>query len=448
MMTPNDEIVVRLEKPVAGGAMLGHHEGRVILVTGAIAGELARVRIDKVARGYAQAVMVEAIEPDPDRRTPAVDAACGGNAYTHITYPRQLALKREVIRDAFARIGRLTLPEAFPVAPSHERGYRMRARLSFRHGRVGFVREGTHELCDPATTGQLRPDTEQALVRLSPWLGDVAWRRARAIELAEDVTARERVIHIESPDARRERPGDRSTLTEAGFTGATVGLSRFSTLWGSPTVSDPLDRYVRSVSVDPVLRLRRHAGSFFQANRFLVGDLVEAVLREAIGEPLVDLYAGVGLHAVVHAAVGRGPITAVEGDSRTWRDLQANVAPLGDAISVRRLSVEDYLARAVPGEAGVTIVNPPRTGLSRVALDGLIRLAPRRVVYVSCDVATVARDVRRLVDASYELRHLEAFDLFPNTAHVETLVVLEGPPDRRAAASPSVSHRSLDQPSE
>ncbi len=148
------------------------------------------------------------------------------------------------------------------------------------------------------------------------------------------------------------------------------------------------------------------------------------MLREAADEPLVDLYAGVGLHAIVQAAVGRRHITAVEGDSRTARDLAANAAQVGDAISVRRVSVEAYLSQAGPGQAAVAIVNPPRSGLSRIALAGLIRMAPRRVVYVSCDVATLARDVRRLVDDAYELVHLEAFDLFPNTAHVESLAVL------------------------
>ena len=427
-MTPGDEIVLRIEKPVVGGAMLGHHEGRVVLATGAIPGELARVRIGRVARGYAHATTLEVIEPDPDRREPAGDAACGGNAYAHIAYPRQLRLKREIIRDAFSRIGRLAAPTAFAVAPSGERGYRMRARFRVRRGRVGFLREGTHELCDPMSTGQLRSDTGPALSALERWLAGTGWRRVQAIELAEDLPARGRVIHVESRDPPGGPPVAPGALWDAGFTGASFGLARPTTLFGSPVVSDPLDAYVRTVPVPASLRIRRRAGSFFQANRYLIGDLVEAVLREAADEPLVDLYAGVGLHAIVQAAVGRRHMTAVEGDSRTARDLAANAAQVGDAISVRRVSVEAYLSQAVPGQAAVAIVNPPRRGLSRVALAGLIRMAPRRVVYVSCDVATLARDVRRLVDDAYELVHLEAFDLFPNTAHVESLAVLRRHP--------------------
>ena len=126
-----------------------------MLVQGGIPGERVRARIERVERQLAFADAVEVLEPSADRREPAMDPACGGCLYAHISYDRQRALKAEIVRDAFARLGRITARSAVEVASSPERGYRMRARLHVRGGRVGFYREGTHELCDAAATGQL-----------------------------------------------------------------------------------------------------------------------------------------------------------------------------------------------------------------------------------------------------------------------------------------------------
>ena len=137
--------------------------------------------------------------------------------------------------------------------------------------------------------------------------------------------------------------------------------------------------------------------------------------------PAVDLYAGVGLFAISAAASGWDHVTAVEGDPISAADLAANASAFADRL---RVTTHRSKRRSGPGGPGATprvIVDPPRTGMSRAAVDGLLAARPRRVVYVSCDVATLARDARRLVDAGYGMGDVEAFDLFPNTAHVEVL---------------------------
>ena len=143
-----------IEKPAAGGAMIARHDGQVILVSGAIPGERVRARLTRVTKGVAHAETVGIDEPSPDRRD-AADRLCGGCLYAHIAYPRQLTIKSEVIADAFKRIGRIELPAPVTVAASPEEGYRMRARLHARGSRLGFFREGTHDLCDAKTTRQL-----------------------------------------------------------------------------------------------------------------------------------------------------------------------------------------------------------------------------------------------------------------------------------------------------
>jgi 23S rRNA (uracil1939-C5)-methyltransferase len=218
------------------------------------------------------------------------------------------------------------------------------------------------------------------------------------------------------------------TLVE-GITGVTSSehdAARPVALAGEPAVRDPLADLVGPEATVPAEAvLQRHAPAFFQANRFLLRDLVAAVLHAAAPGPAIDLYAGVGLFSTALAAHGHAPVTAVEGDPVSAADLEANARPFEGTLAVERASVESFLRHARPDPRATLIVDPPRTGMSRDALEGLLAVPATRLVYVSCDVATLARDLRMVLDAGYRLVSLEAFDLFPNTAHVETVAVLE-----------------------
>jgi 23S rRNA (uracil1939-C5)-methyltransferase len=169
--------------------------------------------------------------------------------------------------------------------------------------------------------------------------------------------------------------------------------------------------------------LTRQAHSFFQGNRYLLASLVGAVADEVPAGQVLDLYAGVGLFSVALAVSGRHSVIAIEGDAAAAHDLKANAAPVAGRLDVRHQSVEAYLASGGVPPVDTIIVDPPRTGMTKDALHAALRLRPSRLVYVSCDVATFARDARIIVDSGYEVGSLRAFDLFPNTAHVETLAV-------------------------
>ena len=180
--------------------MIGRHDGRVVLVSGAIPGERVQARIGRVAKGMALADAVAIDEPSPDRRSSSEDPLCGGCLYRHIAYPRQLEIKSQVIADAFTRIGHLELPAPVVVAGSPEDGYRMRARLHVRGGRAGFFREGTHDLCDARQTRQLLPASLEALDRLMAAVRSIGANTVREIELSENVDASERVVHLETSE--------------------------------------------------------------------------------------------------------------------------------------------------------------------------------------------------------------------------------------------------------
>lgn len=172
-----------------------------------------------------------------------------------------------------------------------------------------------------------------------------------------------------------------------------------------------------------MVRLRRDVRSFFQGNRFLLEPLVQYVAALVNSGPVIDLYAGVGLFGLALAAAGREPVTLIEGDPVSGADLEDNAKPLAPRVTVARRKVETFLAEQARSHvaSATVIVDPPRTGLSKEATADIIRLGPPRIVYVSCDVATFARDTRALVDADYRLDVLKGIDLFPNTAHVETI---------------------------
>jgi 23S rRNA (uracil1939-C5)-methyltransferase len=173
--------------------------------------------------------------------------------------------------------------------------------------------------------------------------------------------------------------------------------------------------------------LRRDVRAFFQGNRFLIDRLVAHVSSLVPDGPVVDLYAGVGLFGLTLAAARTSPVIVVEGDPVSGEDLTFNAEPLGARVRVERRSVEHFVALARDRRDDLTsatmIVDPPRTGMTRDALAGAIGLQPARMVYVSCDVATFARDTRTLIDAGYELEGLTGVDLFPNTAHVESIAL-------------------------
>ena len=420
MLHEGQQVELTIDKPAAGGRMIARHLGQVVLVRGAIPGERVQAWIERVDKRLAFAVTRDVLAPSPDRRSTDGDPLCGGALYAHIAYSRQLAIKSDILRDAFARLGRHPLDSPIDVAASPEHGYRMRARLHVHRGRAGFYREGSHQLCDAASTRQLLPDSITALSE-----GDTG--AVTSLVITENIAGAQRAVHLELA----AQPGvTASTLDRLVRESGVVGISARDAagqllVSGDAVVSDPLP-VITGCGGTPG-NLVRHAESCLQGYRNQHGGPGRAVLAAGPdpGEVL-DLYAGVGLFAVALAAAGHLEVTAVEGDRSSGGDLRRNARPHEPRIAAHVASVEDYLvSRRGRSAPAAVIVDPPRTGVSSAAVEGIIALASPRVVYVSCDPATLARDARRLLDAHYRLTAIRAFDLFPNTPHVEALAVFE-----------------------
>ena len=419
MLTSGQIVELDIERPVAGGRMLARHDGQVVLVAGTIPGERVRAKVERVAKAVAHAETIEVLTASPDRR-PAADWRCGGRDYAHVAYDRQRALKGEIVADAFRRVGRLPLASPPEVIASPEEGYRLRARLHASAGQLGFFREGTHALCDAGATGQLSMETVHWIHHAPQVLAPDVAAAITGVEISENIPGTERTVHVETR-GRLDRAA--WTALAAGLTGLSVrSESDFALIAGTPSVTDRIA--VTPAADAPAVTLARQTTAFFQANRFLLPWFVQHVVG-CVGEgPLLDLYAGVGLFGLAVATAGRGPVTLVEGDRTSGDDLEANAASFGERVRVVRRSVEAALGGRL-GSVATCIVDPPRAGLSPEARAGLLRLSPGRVVYVSCDVATLARDARTLVDGGYALGDIVAADLFPATAHVETVAVFD-----------------------
>jgi 23S rRNA (uracil1939-C5)-methyltransferase len=319
----------------------------------------------------------------------------------------------------------------------------MRVRLHVRGGRIGSFREGTHDVCDLAATGQVLPQTLAVVEALGECLQACGVLRLEAVEVAENLDASQRVLHL---DCGRDESLDAAVLSAVAAIPGVTGVStarawdaRLTAVSGVPWVEDRLAAFVAPAPGDEpgVSRssaateatagpmLRRHARAFFQANRFLTPLLVQRVLARLGAGPVVDLYAGVGLFALSGAAAVGGSVVAVEGDQVSASDLAVNAAAFGAQVRVVHATVESFLRGAGDLRESTLIVDPPRTGISGEAMAAILASRARRIVYVSCDVATMARDARRLVEAGYLMGDVEAFDLFPNTAHVEALASFE-----------------------
>lgn len=424
------QLELTVEHAIAGGRCLAHHAGKAVLVAGALPGERVRARLTRDEKRHAEAEVEEIVVPHAQRRSPPCPHAveCGGCDFQHASRELQLELKRSIVLDAFRRIAHLDAADllAGPDASVPEFGARNRIRLTFDPaGRPGLLRRASHEVVPIENCLLMVPVFGEALL---PWLKLAPpWRRA-AVRFDSEERA---FLLFESgtpprlPDRRRL-----GRLTKAAERPELVAGILAD---GIPLVGQRELRY--SVGGKD---LRADAAAFFQASTAGAEALLAAVAA-ALGESrrgtLLDLYAGVGLFAV---AFGRdfARVFAADADRHAVRSLKKNLRLNGVRAEARCEAVEQSLRdapRAAPGQSPTetpaaaeetVIVDPPRTGLEKEVRRLLCERRPSRIVSVSCDPATAARDVAAFVDAGYRLEKLVALDLFPVTAHVETVALL------------------------
>lgn len=420
-------IEVDIERVVYGGDGLARHEGQVVFVPRGLPGERLRALVVQRGKGFARGRPAEWLNTHPDRRPSPCPffPRCGGCAHQDASYPLQVSLKTGILRESLRRSA-VVFDGEIEMVPSPEEGWRSRARFHvearFGDVRLGLFAEGSHRVVDLAHCLQL----SAGLNRAAEEARDVLRRHPRLaasttdVELVEshDEVCRVAVFHLRSAADAIETfsPPRGSVLTGWGLSVNDPAEDRFATLSGSPEVEVRVgDR-----------RLRAHAQSFFQANRFLAPALADHVAASVpAGESVVDLYAGIGFFAVAlssQAAV----VTAVESAPTAVADARANVHRLGlRNVAVRRSEVEAYVRSGRADDSGIVVLDPPRTGAGVAVIAALASGKVSRLVYVSCDPPTLGRDLREAARHGFVVTGLRGFDMFPDTSHLEAVAVID-----------------------
>ncbi len=389
---------VMIEKIVYGGDGLARIETQAVFVPLSAVGDRLRVRITEVERNYARGVIEEIVWPSPARRTPPCPyfGYCGGCQLQHLNYRAQLEAKVSFVRESLRRIGKMDWNDKIDIREASELGYRSRAEIKVsRDGdgrpRIGYFQAGTQEVCEVADCLVLLPVVNRELQRV----------QAEPSLIPNDATR----VYLTAGD-------DEVIVTPAT---------------GENERNDEIDALGTAYQWVAGLNFGFGVKSFFQSNRLLIEELLRVAIGDARGDFAVDLYAGVGLFSLQLARTF-GQVCAVEGN-RTAANHGIENVRLNGLTNVRYepISVEAWLkykSMEFP-KPDLVLLDPPRAGVGQQVVERLAALAPPAITYVSCDPATMARDLRMLLDYGYRIGSITALDMFPQTFHVETVVQLK-----------------------
>jgi 23S rRNA (uracil1939-C5)-methyltransferase len=437
-------LLLTIEKLIYGGEGLArlpidpnknkdeaHARGKAVFVPFVLAGEKIQASITEQKPGFARAIVDAVIEPSAQRIPPACPyfARCGGCHYQHASYEHQLELKKEILRETLRRTAKLELPFDIEVHPSPPWNYRNRSRLQVQLTptfAAGYFKLASHELLGVEECPISSPLINRGIAAL--------WQSGRARKVPGGVREVEFFANADDSqllvDVRCAGTARRSAVREWAeeFRAALPEITGV-VAFREP---NPGDRKARAqevlvtVGADNLTYQTRRwayrvsAGSFFQTNRHLTDKLLEIVTARQSGQLALDLYAGAGLFSTALACDFRHMV-CVEMSQTSSADLAYNRSANGEVVQA---TAEQYLARPVPNKPDLIVVDPPRSGLGERVARLLATLAAPRIVYVSCDPATLARDLVILLAAGYRAEQVHLVDLFPQTYHLESVVHL------------------------
>jgi 23S rRNA (uracil1939-C5)-methyltransferase len=372
------EEILTIEKLVYGGEGLARLEGKVVLTPFVLPGEVVRAETVRAKNDLWRGRLLEVLQPAPARIAPGCPyfQRCGGCQYQHMDYAFQLEQKRGILREVFERVGKIEFTGEIGLISGEPWQYRNRVQLHIEDGKAGYFGQHSRDLVAIDRCPIASPKLNETISKID----------ARQASTALELFTNETDVQVNVVD-RVPRP----VLTALQSLG----------------VSTPIDYQGFQVS----------RNSFFQVNRFLIDRLVECAIGDAKGVWAVDLYAGVGLLSV-KLAERFARVTAVEAGASSFRDLAHNFTQ--ERINA---SVEDYLA-GLDQTPDFILADPPRAGLGKLAVKELARIRAPRLAIVSCDPATLARDLQGLIAGNYRIEKITLVDLFPQTFHLETVVEL------------------------
>ncbi len=414
---------VKIEKLVYGGEGLAHQDGHTIFVPYVLPEEVVHVREIERKKKFVRGRVQQIVTPSPERAAPPCPhfTQCGGCHYQHIPYDAQLKFKTAILRETLSRLGRISWDGPILAHASPPLRYRNRAqwkiRASGKQQAIGYFQAASTALCAVEQCPVLSPRLEEVLATLRTLLAEGALPGSlREVEAFVDAADEKVLLNaaLESfsvsaaslaAQLRTKVPGVETVLLND------MSRERFE-LFGPGHLN-----YRVADSTYRVGHL-----SFFQANRFLLDELAQVVLAGTQGGLALDLFAGVGLFTIPLSRLFQR-VVAVESNAAAARDLDANISAAGVSAQTANTPVETLLHdwQETPD---LILLDPPRAGVPAEALQRIVALAPPRVHYLSCDPATLARDLQSLLSGGFHIEEIHLFDMFPQTFHIETFVKL------------------------
>ncbi|HEY7303316.1 MAG TPA: class I SAM-dependent RNA methyltransferase, partial [Bryobacteraceae bacterium] len=392
--------LAHIEKLVYGGDGLARIDGQVVLVPFVLPGEEVSIATARVKNGLLRGSVLNVPRPSAERIVPRCEyfGACGGCHYQHAAYAFQLEQKHQILLETLLRVGGIRHSGEIRILSGDPWFYRNRIQLHFSGGRSGFHQAGSHRLCA----------IDHCYIA-SPLLVEV-------------------IAAFSTAATRREWPAFLRSL-ELFTNGSEIQLTVVdSTRPVAARFFDWCRTLIPSLTGDPIrytaagFEFRISRKSFFQVNRYLTDALVEEVVGNVNGDEAIDLYSGVGLFSLPLSRRFRS-VTAIERGASAFRDLEWNAARSGTNVRIAKASATEFLA-SLQQSPDLVVADPPRAGLGPEVTAELLRILPGTLILVSCDPATMARDLKKLL-AAYRIERLTLIDLFPQTYHFETVVHLE-----------------------
>lgn len=431
---------VTIEKLVYGGEGLAHANGETIFVPFVLTGEEAEIEITERKKKLARARVARVLSPSPARISPRCPhfGTCGGCDYQHTSYEEQLRIKESILRETLRRIGRIEWDAPIAIHKSPPWEYRNRAqwkiqpvtvnhaknRLGPGSANIGYFRARSSTLCPVEVCYIISPKLFETFTRLREALASGALpSELREVEVFANGDDSQLLLNVTCSSMPRQREAVLQKL--AGLIPDATSILLQDSAGAQMALHGPGFLQYRAVGKS----FRVAHLSFFQVNRFLLEELARTVLSIAgKGTLAFDLYAGVGFFTAL-LADSFANVAAVESHPVAARDLEINAGASGKSIAIHNQPVSEFLRkqsrRRSASAPDVIVADPPRAGLDDGVAEQVARLAPPRIVCVSCDPAILARDLATLCNQGYTLRDIHLFDMFPQTYHIESVALLE-----------------------
>lgn len=401
-----------IDSPAYGGFFIGRHEGKVVMVKGAvIPGEKAEVSIEEEKKDYIAASVKRIIEPSPHRIKPACDyfGTCGGCHLQYISYEKQVQLKEDILRDCLRRLAKIDIGLSESIIDNNPWNYRFRGQFKISRGKIGFYREKTREVIDIETCPLMADSVNNCLGKSRQLL-----KEPKFTEL--HITSGDSYVALlkSRADGISIKGADKiaALFLSSGFSGLCIETQNRLLQYGQPYAAMPLDGLKYTIS--PMSFLQSH----WMLNQKVVR-LIKDRLQPLKGKKILDLYSGAGNFSLPIA--GDAEVTAVEENPHAIADGKRNLK-INNIKNCRFIcsAAEKFYTKE---HFNILILDPPRSGLTNRVINTVFTIMPEQIIYISCNPATLSRDLKKLFK-KYEVESVRLIDFFPQTFHIESLVFL------------------------